>query len=217
MRHSVYAAAFAISTALCSLTAAAHPHMFVQAHTELVLNDAAELTAVRAHLLIDELNTLFVLEQNGVVDLDRPLTDAQRAAIGEGIVDGLSYYDYFTDLSFDGDRLDFSGGVVTEVRLVGAELFATIELALAEPEPIRGRRIELAIYDPTYFAAVETMAAPALPSLELGCQSELTKFEPTALDATSLAVLSALSRDETPLEPRVGAQFADWSMVTCRD
>ncbi len=210
-----YAAALALTATTLAPAASAHPHMFVEARSEITINESGRLTGVRTSMLIDELTTLFTLEANGVVSLDAPLTEGQQRAIGDGMVEGLGYYDYFTDLDVDGARLSFAEATVTDVRLEGAQLAATLELRLDAPLDLRGRSIGLALYDPTYFAAVETLAPPSLPDALDACQARLVKFEPTNLDSTTLAALGALSREETPEDERIGARFADRSTITC--
>lgn len=197
--------------------AAAHPHMFVDAWSELVFDETGRLVAVRTRMRMDELTSLFTLEDNGVDDIDRPLTDAEQAKIAEGMVDGLGFYEYFTDLEIDGAHQTFSGASVSDVRIEGVQLIATLELQLETPQPLTQRDVVLSLYDPTYFAAIDVMEAPVFSAPAAGCRSELTKFEPTSLDAADIEILSALSREETPDDPRIGARFADRSRILCSD
>lgn len=209
------AATLAFTAALTASAALAHPHMFVDARSEFAVDEAGRLTGLSTVMLIDELTTLFVLEEHGVFTADAPLSDAKREAIGAGLIAGLGDYDYFTTLEIDGARVAFADAKITALRLDDARLAATLELTLAAPQALRGRTLELGLYDPTYFAAVDTLTAPILPPAAEGCRSRLFDFEPTQLDSVSLFKLGALSREETPEDPRVGARFADWSTITC--
>lgn len=211
------AAALLIAATLCAAPAMAHPHMFVDARARLVVDDAGRLTALRSMLVIDPLTTLFVLEDYDL-DPDAPvLTDAQGAQVAENMVTGLSDYDYFTELTIDGAPVGFASATVTDVALSDGKLTATLVLTLAEPLEIAGRSFELALFDPTYYAAVETLGAPLLPETLSGCSTELRDFEPQSMDSATLAELSQLDRDETPPDPRIGARFADRSLITCAD
>lgn len=189
--------------------------MFVDAFSTFEVDDAGRLTGLRTTFLIDELTTLFVLEEHGVGAFQTTLQEAERAAIGAGVLDGLSAYDYFTDLKIEGERSTFVEARTTEIHLVEGRLSATLELALPSPQVLDGRVVELALYDPTFFAAVETMVAPSLPGRLESCVAHLLKFDPSHLESTTLAALSALSREETPEDPRIGARFADRSTVRC--
>ena len=202
---------------LIAEAARAHPHMFVEARAEMIVDDERRLIALRIVMRVDELTTLFVLEENKVEKLDAPLTSEQSATIGAGFVDGLGYYRHFTDLRIGDERQAFSGAEAVDVRLEGFQLAATLELTLETPQGIDGKSVELALYDPTYYAAVETLEPPKLPPDLTGCRSRLLKFQPTSLDSATLTKLSALSREETPDDPEVGAQFSDRSFVTCSD
>ncbi|MBX2856595.1 MAG: DUF1007 family protein [Rhodobacteraceae bacterium] len=195
--------------------ALSHPHMFVDSRSELSINKTGQLTGLSTVMLIDELTTLYVLEENGVLSATEPLTDAQRAAIADGVVAGLRHYAFFTDLRIDGARLTFSDARISALDLEKARLAATLELTLETPQELEGRLVELALYDPTYFAAVDTLAAPIMPPALNNCSAHLVDFEPTKLDSGSLVALGALSREETPADPRIGARFADRSTIAC--
>lgn len=209
------AALVLLASALSAPQAAAHPHMFVEARAELLLDDAGRLVGVRSVMIIDELTTLFTLEGYGILTLDEPLTEAQRAEIGAGMVDGLAAYDYFTDLQLGDERQSFVDAAVTELRLEEARLAATLELTLETPKALSAAGVELALYDPTYFAAVDTIAEPTFSSARTDCRVRLVKFEPSSMDAANLFMLGALSREETPENVHIGARFADRSFVTC--
>lgn len=213
--RSIHASIFFLIAASSVEEATAHPHMFVDARPALTLDAEGRLTGVRTRLLVDELTTLFVLEEHGVLTTDEPFTDPQREAIGAGVADGLKHYDYFTNLKVAGERLVFANVSVRDVGQEEGRLAATLELTLQTPQDVRGHTVELALYDPTYYAAVDTLAPPELPEQLADCVVNLVKFEPTSVDAETLLVLSALSREETPEEPRIGARFADRSTVIC--
>lgn len=210
------ARAFFVLAAAAS-PAMAHPHMFVDAHAELVVDADGRLVGLRVHLLIDELTTLFVLDDNGIEPFYEPLTAEQSDVIGAGIVDGLSYYGYFTDLRVGDDRLSFTNASVGDARLEGYQLAATLELTLEGPQEVAGRSVALSLYDPTYFAAVETTTAPILPAELEACRTQLVNFQPTMLDSVTLAELDALSREETPANANIGAELADRGYVTCAE
>lgn len=207
--------AAAVALAAAPAGSQAHPHMFVDAMSELRLDDAGYLTGLRTTMFIDAFTSLYVLEENGVTSPAVPLTQTQRDTIGADAAEGLGIYEYFTDLRVDEERLSFASAAVDDVQVSGERLVLTLDLTLAAPRDLRGRSLDLALYDPTFFADVRTMAPPVLPIAAPECDVVLTPFEPTQLESYSLMALSALSREETPDDPRIGAQFADRSAITC--
>jgi ABC-type uncharacterized transport system substrate-binding protein len=131
------------------------------------------------------------------------------------MVSGLSLYDYFTELRIDDKRVTFASAHISDVSLQDNRVVAALNLVLPEPTDLRGRRIALAIYDPTYFTAIDTLGAPALPGSLSFCTTWLTKFRPAGPDSLTLAMLSKLSREDIPEDTRIGARFADWSTIEC--
>lgn len=207
-------ALLALAVALSASPAAAHPHMFVDAQSTLILDQGGRLAGVRTALIIDPLTTQFVLEQYNLgVGVD--LTDEDRRVIAEGMVEGLAVYGYFTEITRDGALVDVAAASVSQVQLHDDLLAAALELTLAEPFSLDGADVEIALFDPTYYAAVTTLGPPVLPEMSAACAVDFTRFEPHYLDAATLLELSRLARDETPSESRVGARFADRSRLTC--
>lgn len=204
---------------LCTMfslgSAAAHPHMFVDANAELTANEKGQLVGVRIFMQIDELTTLYVLQENGISNVAQPLSAEKSATIGATMADALGHYGHFTDLSLGGERLKFASAKAQDLRLEGAKLTVTLVLELETPQDVGDLDVALSLYDPTYFAAVETTKAPALPPQLKHCTATLIDFKPTSLNALTLAELAALSREETPTDPEIGAQLADRSYVTC--
>ncbi|MCI4665409.1 MAG: DUF1007 family protein [Neomegalonema sp.] len=216
----VLSVSFVLALAWCAVCvgpAAAHPHMFVDAKAELVADAEGRVTGLRVLMRIDELTTLYVLEENAIKSVAQPLTQAQSAKIGAAMVTGLATYGYFTDLRIGDKRLKFSRASAHNVRLEKGKLAATLILELEAAAKIDAEAIKLSLYDPTYFAAVSTIAPPTLPTQMARCASKLVKFRPTLLDSATLSQLSALSREKTPDDPQIGAKFADRSYVSCHD
>lgn len=204
----------ALPVALLASVATAHPHMFVDAQSTLVVDGDGRLTAVRTALVIDPLTTQYVLEQYDL-GFDADLTEDDQSAIARGMVEGLQLYAFFTEITRDGAPVAFKDAAVSDVQLHGDLLAAALELTLDEPLPLAGAPVEIALFDPTYFAAVTTLGPPVLPEALGACAVDFTRFEPQSLDAVTLLELSRLSREETPSEPRIGARFADRSRLTC--
>lgn len=213
-RRVTTGAVLAAAAAMLWTAAAAHPHMFVDAQSTLLVDASGRLTGVRTALIVDPLTTQFVLEEHGV-PADAPLTDDDRRAIAQGMVDGLGAHDFFTEFKRGGAPVAIAQASVGQIQLHDDLLAAALELTVAEPFPLAGAPLELALFDPTYFAAVTTLGPPVLPVGAGACAVAFTRFEPRSLDSVALLELGRLSREETPDDPRIGARFADRSRITC--
>lgn len=204
----------AIAAMMLSTAAFAHPHMFVDAQSTLLVGADGRVTGVRTAMIIDPLTTQYVLEEHGLGP-DAALTDADRQVIAEAMVGGLSEYDYFTEIRHDGELVAIADAAVGQVQIHGDLLAAALDLTFSEPLPLDGEPLEVALFDPTYFAAVKTLGPPIVPESVGACTVDFVRFEPQSLDAMMLLELDELSREETPADPRIGARFADRSRVEC--
>ena len=103
--------------------------------------------------------------------------------------------DEFKEFITKGNALDLAIGVIIAWSLVPG-LFS------------------LKLYDPGYYYAygMQLAAAPTLPA---GCSAELIPFRADAATAELQAALSALSAEEVPDDPEIGARFADEIRLTC--
>ena len=210
----VPAVSLAIAAAMLSTSVLAHPHTFVDAQSTLLVDKGGRLTSVRTALVIDPLTTQFVLEEHGIA-FDTALDEGDRLAIAQGMVEGLGAYDFFIEIKQDGAPVAIAYASISQVLLQDDRLAAALDVTLAEPLPLEGRRLEIALFDPTYFAAVTTLGPPLMPETASVCVVDFVRFEPQSLDAASLLDLGLLSREETPADPRIGARFADRSYITC--
>ncbi|PTW63286.1 ABC-type uncharacterized transport system substrate-binding protein [Breoghania corrubedonensis] len=135
---------------LGALPAASHPHVFVEARSELVFDKEARLVSIRHVWRFDPAFTAFAvqgLDANG----DGVLTHDELQPLAKVNVESLKEYDFFTYLSVarkdqkfvDPSEywLDFSDGRLT--------LFYT--LPLAKPVAVAGKKTILEVYDPSYF------------------------------------------------------------------
>lgn len=193
--------------------AEAHPHVFVDASVQFLLDDVARLTAVRITHLYDPLVSLFVLQDLGF-DPFAPLTDAEAARLTEEQRILLEGSQNFAELTL--------GTAVVATEMVHG-LVASVEdgrmrvdftLPLAEPAMLSGTKARLAIYDPVYFIAFN-MTDRVTASGSAVCSARPTN---RALSAGLLALQAQLAEippDETPEDPTVGRLFAAEAQLSC--
>lgn len=196
---------------------AAHPHIFITADVEIVLNDQGQVAGVRLSWTYDEFFSLMLTEDLGLdTDGDLVMTAEERDALAASVLDWPP--DFEGDLFLTqrdaplalGPRedasVDYRDGVVIErhYRPLLEPVDASWPLAVQ-------------VYDPYYYVAYEI--APDIPiSGVAGCSAELRKAD---LDAAYSMVEELLygrqASDVGPDEafPMVGEAFADTVFVTC--
>ena len=205
------AAILAISAWIAGTSVAqAHPHVFVEARSEMVFDDHARLVSVRHVWRFDAAFTAFAvqgLDANG----DGKLSHDELQPLAKVNVESLKEYDFFTFLSVARKEqrfvepseywLDFSDGRLT--------LFYT--LPLKTPVVVSGKKTILEVYDPSYFVDFSmTKTDPfVLTDAPAGCG--LTTHFAGKPDPALAAELAQIPADVRDLPPQFMTETSTWS------
>jgi ABC-type uncharacterized transport system substrate-binding protein len=192
--------------------ASAHPHVWVTVKSELVYAPDGALVAVRHHWTFDEMFSTFAtqgLDANG----DGKLSREELQSLAEVNVTSLKEFGYFTRVKADGKRapitdpkdywLDFQNNALT------------LNFTLPLKTPVRGKAVELEVYDGTYFvdfalakeAAVTLVSAPAECKIDVFAPKDAAPSGAQPLDESFFNALGPGAS--------FGAQFANRILVNC--
>ncbi len=186
--------------AVASATPAlAHPHVLVDAKTEIVFNGEGAISAVRNIWQFDEAFTAFAV-QGLDANNDGKLSDAELAPLAKVNVDSLAEFDFFTFLTIGGKDQKFVPPTEYWLEFHDARLTLFYTLPVKKPVPLKGPAT-LEIFDPQYFVAftlvkdnpVKLDGAPA------SCETSIRL--PGELDPQTAAVLGAIPIDQRILPP----------------
>ncbi|NRG17274.1 DUF1007 family protein [Rhizobiales bacterium] len=211
-----FALGAAISISMPAISSA-HPHVFVEARSEIVFDKAGRMTAVRHSWRFDEAFTAFSiqgLDQNG----DNELTTEELQPLAEINVESLKEYAYFTYLYQGDDELGFAEPSEYWLDFYGGRLTLFFTLPLESPVISDGSTFALDVYDPTYFVAYEmTRDTPfAMVDAPKNCLLEFTP--PPRLDsgtAAALAQIPSTQRDIPDEFQSVTETLSNTATVTC--
>jgi ABC-type uncharacterized transport system substrate-binding protein len=216
MHRFLYAIIFC-SALWPALRVSAHPHIFIDAGLNLILNETGTVIGVDVTWRYDELYTLILLQDYGLdQDFDLALTDQE-------INDTLGF-----DLNWGGG---FEGGLTITQNgqdlglgapvAVSLDLLPTGQLQTTHHRVVVGAApggVMATIYDPEFYIAFEmTLPHGATGAMNVTCQPELIRAD---LDAAYAILEQALndiggSIDAEDNFPPVGADFADEVRFTC--
>jgi ABC-type uncharacterized transport system substrate-binding protein len=192
-----------------------HPHVFVDASAGMSFDAQGRLAGLRILWRYDAMTTLNLYVQLGLdADGDGALDAADLARVAQGETDWPPDYEGDTYLYQDGAKVPLGRPQNAEARMVGDRVEVVFDLPLAEPIAV-SEGVALKLYDPSYFYAYtvqETLDSAALPA---GCAADVIPFKPSAADAALQADLAALSAEQIPDDPQIGARFADEVHVSC--
>lgn len=192
-------AGLALGGMLLPGAALAHPHVFVDAKSEIVFDEYGRIASVRAIWQFDEAFTAFAV-QGLDANNDGKLDDSELAPLAKVNVDSLKEYDYFTWLTIDGVEVKLKPPEEYFLQFHGGRLTLFFTLPVADPAPVKGET-RLEVYDPEYFVAFSFVEDRpiALDHAPRGCAA--VYHPPRELDASSAAVLAAIPADQRDLPP----------------
>jgi ABC-type uncharacterized transport system substrate-binding protein len=206
----------AIGGSLLALPAAAHPHVFVDARTELVFDQSGKITSVRHIWQFDAAFSAFAvqgLDKNG----DGKLDDDELQPLAKVNVDSLQEYDFFTILTMGKQRQTFVPPKEYWLQFVGGRLTLFYTLPLKQPVAMTGKAT-LEIFDPEYFVAFNfpKNVAVKLDGAPKGCTSSIQP--PHELDAQTMAQMAAVPKGEDmpPALIDAAAGLASLIIVSCK-
>lgn len=208
----------AVALVLSASPSLAHPHAWIDAATELQLNDRQELTALTIHWQFDPAYSSFATEGLDK-DGDGQISPAELKPLAAQNVKALKDYRYFTEIDVDGKQVDF--GEVTDFSsdFNGLQLSMTFTVPLASPVYVKTHAITYSLYDPTYYVEIlhrEDHPISFTGHKVDGCSAELEKPN---LEA-AMSSLPYLTNEQTFAEDApgplsYGAMFAEKVHLIC--
>jgi ABC-type uncharacterized transport system substrate-binding protein len=203
---------------VCAATpVAAHPHVFVQAKVEVLMDQGQQVTGVRLTWVYDDYFSLLLTADLGVdLDGDMILTSDEEAILAASVTDWPP--------DFEGDLYLAQGDVPVglgppqdhTVELIDGLVHESHTRPLPAPATA-GPDFRLQVYDPYFYVAYE-IAGDVVVTGGIGCTAEVTRAD---LDSAYAMVEQLLggraASDVGPDEefPPVGQAFADTIGVTC--
>lgn len=192
--------------------AAAHPHVFVSARTEIVYAPDGSVTALRHRWTFDEAYSAYMiqgLDKNN----DGKLTPDELAELAKVNTESLPEVGFFTIAKANGKQQEFAAATDASLSYENKALTLTFTLPLKNP-PHANRSFGIEIGDPTYFVAFDIAeAADAVSTRDApkGCVVRIAR--PPKLDpATALK----LAQEDITATPDMSAyQVTTRALVAC--
>lgn len=195
-----------ILTALVLLAFAAgpahpHPHVWVDAASELVFDDQGAIVAIRHHWRFDEAFSAYAL-QGLDTDRDGKYSAAELEPLAKENVESLSEYDFFTFLSAGDVEARFAAPRDYFLELYGDRLLLHFTLRLAVPFKSTSTMV-LEVYDPEYFVAFSLPNEEAVRLVDAPEACKLAVYPAREPDAEAAAALATVGADQRELPPEM--------------
>lgn len=218
MRWPVLAALVLLGIVARGEAVDAHPHVFVEAKSEIVFDGSGHATGVRHAWRFDKFFSSYAIlgydhDQNGL------LTPEELAELAEINAESLKDFDYYTFVYLNDEPVpigDISGYWLSYDADMQQLTFYFV-LTFAEPvDPSEGP-LTIDIFDPEYFVAMEMTPAEPFAMIDAPKDCKLQREERGELDADTAAMLATIPREgEIPegAKPLVKA-LSNTAIVRC--
>jgi ABC-type uncharacterized transport system substrate-binding protein len=194
----------------------AHPHVFVDAKTEIVFDQSGRMSAVRNIWQFDEAFTQYAI-QGLDADNDGKLSDDELKPLADVNVKSLKEYNFFTYLTVGRDAAKFLTPTEYWLEFHGGRLTLFFTLPMEKPM-VSGKHGLLEIFDPEYFVAFTFQKQDPIKLVGAPPTCTSVYHPPRELDAATMAVLAAIPADQHDLPPdlaQTASVLANHVTVSC--
>jgi ABC-type uncharacterized transport system substrate-binding protein len=213
MKHLLLHFVFVIVGAmLVASSAAAHPHVWVTVHSEVIYDPSGALKGVRHAWKFDDMFSAYAIQ--GISHAKKgEFTREELSSLAEVNITSLKDFDYFTYARVNGKAVPFVDPVDYWMEFKNSHL--TLHFLLPLKTPVMAKRLQVEIYDPTIFVDFEPAKDQPISLVDApaGCQLQVdVPHTPTASEQFQLNGL-----DANPLAPSssFGEMFANKFVVSC--
>ncbi len=195
----------------------AHPHVFVEARSEMVFDEKGMLISVHQVWRFDAAFTAFAV-QGLDSDGDGVLTHEELQPLAKINVESLKEFDYFTFVTVGKDERPFADPTQYWLDFSDGRLTLFFDLPLKEAVKVGGGETVLEVFDPDYFVdfAMTKEDPFVLGDAPAGCELKTQLAGP--LDSSLAAQLSQLPSTVRDLPPQFQTEASTWSneaILTC--
>jgi len=194
-----------------SAPAAAHPHVFVTASSELVYAPDGTITGVRHAWVFDDMFSTYALQ--GVESKTKGVyTREELAPLAQTNVESLKEFAFFTFAKAEGKKQRFNDP--TDYYLEQKDGALVLHFTLPFKAPFKTKELALEIYDPTFFVdfslhktdPIRLVGAPA------SCKTSIQRPSDGAVQAKKLGEDNFM---DGGANANFGAMFANKITVDC--
>jgi ABC-type uncharacterized transport system substrate-binding protein len=201
----------------CPALAVAHPHVLVDAKSEVVFDADGRMASVRQIWRFDPAFSAYAM-QGLDEDGNGELSDAELRPLAKINVESLQEFDFFTYLAISGKELAFAEPQEYWLELHDGQLTLFYELPLKTPVAV-APDTTLEVFDPEYFVAFNFVADDPVILVDAPDTCLAAYHPPRELDSQTMAMLGALPQDQRELPPELAGaadDLANIAEILCR-
>tara|TARA_R110002020_G_scaffold39667_1_gene117610 strand:- start:195 stop:854 length:660 start_codon:yes stop_codon:yes gene_type:complete len=178
-------------------SAAAHPHVFVEPHVEIVGNPAGQMTAVRNVWRMDELFSSSVVvdfdaNANGTLDPD------ELDAVGETVRTSIAEWNFYTFVELNGQDAKLVAPQKMHTLFENGQLIFFFEMPLKDPIDLTSQKAKVSNFDDSFFVAFDFKNADDFQLIDLpaACSKKLDVPDEDEAAKNWMNTIAGLGTDE---------------------
>ncbi len=196
-------------------TALAHPHIFAEAHLEIVAGSDGDISELQNVWRFDEIFSSSVLldfDKNANNQLDQD----ELEEVGQTVLDSMEEFDYFLNITQDGKSI----GVHRPDQIIAdykdGQLLLIFSAKPKQAMPLKGK-MTFGVYDPTLYTAMDFPTDQDMVAVGEGfkrCTEKIVRPDPDEVITQNQATLTEAFWND-PLGTDRSRLFATRIEVTC--
>jgi ABC-type uncharacterized transport system substrate-binding protein len=196
--------------AVCAGPAAAHPHVWVTAASELIYGPNGSVTAIRHAWTFDDMFSTYAL-QGTETKRKGVYTREELAPLAQTNVESLKEYGFFTFAKVDGQKQPFLAP--TDYFLEYRDSALVLHFTLPLKTPAKAKQLVVEIFDPSYFVdfALQKQEPIRLVGAPASCTAAIRRPSDGTAGAQKLGEATFLDGSNS----NYGAMFANRITVDC--
>lgn len=203
---------------LFATPAAAHPHVWIEARSDVVFDDRGRIIAINHEWTMDEMYTEAAVDGLDA-NADGVYSPEELKALTQENIESLKEYAYFTSFTAGNEKSLFSDVFEAGQLWNNKRLKLHFQLPLKEPVDPRKTAVSYRVYDPGFFIAIEFPgkdAVSAVGAIPADCRVELQEpvSDEQAVDTKAMLATKGVEW-QAPPEEDFGAMFAQPIAVLC--
>jgi ABC-type uncharacterized transport system substrate-binding protein len=211
-----FAAMTALVAAISTMTVtavSAHPHVWVTMTSEVVYAPDGSVTGVRHAWTFDDMYSAFATQ--GIESKTKGVfTRAELAPLATENATSLKEFEFFTFAKLDGRKAEF--GDATDYWAEYKDSLLTLHFTLPLQTPAKAHRVDLEVYDPTYFVDFSFAKENPLVLKNAPANCQLSVKKPSEAEVTAKIQNLGEAFFAQADASNYGANFANKVSVRCR-
>lgn len=195
--------------------AGAHPHVFVEANMEVVLNEKAEFTELRHVWRFDEVfSSTIILDFDA--NADGKLGEDELNELTSTVQKSIADYDFYTALRSGNDVIEFYEPEKINAYYDDNQLIMFFEVNPSKPYNLQEQPLRISASDTSYYVAFDfTEENVKLSGSEHVCNTKVVNPDFDQLYANNSDTLSEAFFNDANLANDLGDEYYSWATVSC--